>query len=438
MIIQGAATRLGVTHDEALDHIHSAIGNIAEAMSRGPAFGYHTAEDIYQESYIIALDCLAKPDQYDPARPLQNFLGRHVKNRLMNKRRDEVFRYEAPCKCCDQFNPGPNPCDAWKSWQRSNARKLALSSGAKQYLDYVGEVRTYSPEAPPVDLDAQLDFDDLDRYILDRLPAELREDYQAFKSEQPLPKHRRKRMRVNLKYILSASPYAPEPEPLVIDPKPARTRQSSPKEQTPAPVVESKPEETPAPAPVKPKPKRKRKPKPKVVSAPLEPVAEVVDVVPEVVEPVADPIKPKPRPRKRPRRWWVRLWCWMTMLFARPQPKTRKSTPRTITHNGQTHTLREWAALLGIHYSTLTSRLRAGWTIEEALGDKQRPRKCGIQSPNARLITYKGRVDTLRGWARRAGLNDQTLCGRLSDGWTIEEAIETPLREHSLRKRPKS
>lgn len=41
-----------------------------------------------------------------------------------------------------------------------------------------------------------------------------------------------------------------------------------------------------------------------------------------------------------------------------------------ITHKGETHTLVEWAHIVGISPSTLKSRLSYGWSIEEALKPK--------------------------------------------------------------------
>ena len=41
---------------------------------------------------------------------------------------------------------------------------------------------------------------------------------------------------------------------------------------------------------------------------------------------------------------------------------------RLLTHNGETHTMAEWADITGIGYDTLQSRLfKGGWTVEEAL-----------------------------------------------------------------------
>lgn len=49
----------------------------------------------------------------------------------------------------------------------------------------------------------------------------------------------------------------------------------------------------------------------------------------------------------------------------------RKGT-LTITHNGETHTLSQWAKLLGLSEQTLRRRLNSGWSVEKAFTTKTR------------------------------------------------------------------
>jgi len=44
-----------------------------------------------------------------------------------------------------------------------------------------------------------------------------------------------------------------------------------------------------------------------------------------------------------------------------------KRTNRLITWNGETHTLKQWSEITGIHPKTISKRIDRGWTIEEAL-----------------------------------------------------------------------
>ena len=44
-----------------------------------------------------------------------------------------------------------------------------------------------------------------------------------------------------------------------------------------------------------------------------------------------------------------------------------RSTNRYIEHNGEVHTVAEWARIKGVGYDTLWARLKRGWDIEKAL-----------------------------------------------------------------------
>ena len=49
--------------------------------------------------------------------------------------------------------------------------------------------------------------------------------------------------------------------------------------------------------------------------------------------------------------------------------------------------------------------------------------QCANRQHN-RLITYKGETKTLSAWAQQIGISQGRLHGRLSSGWSVEEAIE--------------
>ena len=55
--------------------------------------------------------------------------------------------------------------------------------------------------------------------------------------------------------------------------------------------------------------------------------------------------------------------CWVT---AKEQANNRRNTVY-LDYNGERKTISQWADLLGIKRSTLSSRICRGWTIEKAL-----------------------------------------------------------------------
>jgi hypothetical protein len=51
------------------------------------------------------------------------------------------------------------------------------------------------------------------------------------------------------------------------------------------------------------------------------------------------------------------------------------TAPRLLTHNGETHSITEWAKITGLRANTITIRLRDGWTVERTLTEKASPKQ---------------------------------------------------------------
>ena len=91
---------------ETTDFAHPIIEKIAKARRATGAFAYYEDKDVYQEVWCM---CLAALDRYDPALgPLENYLNRHVANRMKNLRRDKYFR------------PGFDISSSGHAWVRMN------------------------------------------------------------------------------------------------------------------------------------------------------------------------------------------------------------------------------------------------------------------------------------------------------------------------------
>lgn len=82
-----------LTQTEVLDIIERVVTLLAPSFK----FGYFDAEDMKQQARMFAIQAL---DKYDESRPLPNFLYRHIRNRLINFKRDNFRRTEPPCKPC--------------------------------------------------------------------------------------------------------------------------------------------------------------------------------------------------------------------------------------------------------------------------------------------------------------------------------------------------
>lgn len=46
-------------------------------------------------------------------------------------------------------------------------------------------------------------------------------------------------------------------------------------------------------------------------------------------------------------------------------------TNRMLTYNGETHTMAEWAEIIGMPYNRLNSRIFRGWSVERALFERR-------------------------------------------------------------------
>jgi len=73
-----------------IDQAQPIIEKIATARQAGNPFAYFEPKDLYQETWFMCLEAL---ERYDPdIGPLENYLNRHVANRMKNLMRDRYFR----------------------------------------------------------------------------------------------------------------------------------------------------------------------------------------------------------------------------------------------------------------------------------------------------------------------------------------------------------
>ncbi len=113
----------------------------------------------------------------------------------------------------------------------------------------------------------------------------------------------------------------------------------------------------------------------------------------------------------------------------RPKIETAKVPPkvvRTITLNGETHTINEWSALLGISGNTIASRLYAKQPPELVLSRTSLQRALDTYRSNGRpgrKLTHAGQTLTISEWARRLGLSTGTLHSRLRSNMPLEVAL---------------
>lgn len=140
---------------QILDEAYPIITKLAKARSANGSFAYYTNSDVGQEVWCMCLEAL---ERYDPAiGPIENYLVRHVTNRLKNLKRDKYFR------------PGSDVSSSGFARTRMNlVNALPLGGGdmAEECVLLCGTPISVDP------LDRLLCEETL-AYVRDRLPEEL-------------------------------------------------------------------------------------------------------------------------------------------------------------------------------------------------------------------------------------------------------------------------
>jgi len=111
---------------------------------------------------------------------------------------------------------------------------------------------------------------------------------------------------------------------------------------------------------------------------------------------------------------------WATMA----EQNANRSSCILITHDGVTKTATEWARTLGLNPSTVIERLRRGWSHEQSLADPCRTSR-GKSYPTETL-SFQGTTKLLINWAKEIGMTPNALRMRLRLGWSVERALTQP------------
>jgi hypothetical protein len=86
-----------------------------------------------------------------------------------------------------------------------------------------------------------------------------------------------------------------------------------------------------------------------------------------------------------------------------------------VEHNGETRTVAEWAKGVGVPPRLVYHRLYAGWSIHDALGTPVRE--------SHRKIEWNGVTKTIPEWADVTGIPIHTIRKRLKNGWPAPAAL---------------
>lgn len=118
---------------------------------------------------------------------------------------------------------------------------------------------------------------------------------------------------------------------------------------------------------------------------------------------------------------------WVNMKI---QCNNRRNNHR-VTYKGRTQTIAEWENELGFKKDILSTRLSNGWSVEKAIETpyKQREFKHNYKEIKERKVCIEGGTYTLREWCKIMGLNARTIVKRIDRGMDAHEALTTPIKK---------
>jgi hypothetical protein len=113
-------------------------------------------------------------------------------------------------------------------------------------------------------------------------------------------------------------------------------------------------------------------------------------------------------------------WSIEEAFGAKQHPRSREYLKKVMINGKHYPSMGDAAAAFGLKLNTVSSRLRDGWTIEEAFGAKERP----PSKFNGEQIVVRGQVFKSRAEACKAfNLSPKIVHFRLKKGWTIDQAF---------------
>jgi len=104
------------------------LEKITKSLAAGFVFGFHTYKDILQTAMQFALESL-ELYEVKPGRSLDKFLYCSVKNKLINFKRDKLYRPTPPCDLCSNCASGSTGhadgqfCKKYLKWRKRNSCK---------------------------------------------------------------------------------------------------------------------------------------------------------------------------------------------------------------------------------------------------------------------------------------------------------------------------
>lgn len=98
-----------------------------------------------------------------------------------------------------------------------------------------------------------------------------------------------------------------------------------------------------------------------------------------------------------------------------------RTEAKTYMFNGETHTLSELSKISGIGDNIIRARIKAGWSVEKAVSEKEIAKNVALKS----YYIYKDKRLTIAEIAKISEMDEKLVRKRIHLGWDIEKIINT-------------
>lgn len=154
------------------------ITKVIDRMAPKYTFGFYELEDIKQESYIICINAL---ENYDNNRPLENFLAKHLSNRLKDLKRNKYFRHNT---------------------NNDNHQKLNESKKKLMDLKQFCQIAEYDHPLEIPHLEEKLNSSEALDLVMDKIGPSLRNDFLRMANDVTISQNKRQAVIAKVKEIL--------------------------------------------------------------------------------------------------------------------------------------------------------------------------------------------------------------------------------------------
>jgi RNA polymerase sigma factor (sigma-70 family) len=157
------------------------IQEVARALAPSFTFGIYDEDDIFQEAVLFGIECLPRYDVEQSQ--LKTFLYTHIRNRLINLKRNHTYRKD-PCNTCQDNDSCEiaHQCKMYTNWRQ---RQNVINP-----ISFTDSMTSTIPSEESPILEA-LSNKEILSLIDKKLPVEYRKDYILFLDGVTITKKKR-------------------------------------------------------------------------------------------------------------------------------------------------------------------------------------------------------------------------------------------------------